>query len=125
MPDRLLAALKAHRTAQNAERLAWAGAYNEHDFVFAPEDGTVERRDRVTSRFAAIARAAGLPLIRLHDGRHTAASLALESGSTMKEVQDLLGHSTYTLTANTDVSQATRDAGAERVAAIVDRQRQP
>lgn len=115
-------ALKAHRKKQNAERLAWAGAYDETDLVFAQPDGTVERPDRVSRRFKQIATAAGLAVIRLHDGRHSAASLALESGSSMKEVQDLLGHSTYNLTANTytHVSQTTRDAGAERVARLIE-----
>ncbi len=62
-------------------------------------------------------------MIRLHEGRHSAATLALESGASMKEIQDLLGHSTYTLTADTysHVSPAVRTAGAERAAALIDR----
>lgn len=113
----LLAALKAHRKAQNAERLKWAGAYEDNDYVFAREDGTVERPNRVSYRFKQIAKAAGLPLIRLRDTRHTAATLGLESGMNMKEVQDMLGHSTYVLTANTysHVQAATRDASADRM----------
>jgi hypothetical protein len=71
-----------------------------------------------------IAAAARLPVIRLHEGRHSAATLALESGASMKEVQDLLGHSTYHLTANTysHVRPAVRAESAERVARLVDGQ---
>ncbi len=62
-------------------------------------------------------------MIRLHEGRHSAATLALEAGASMKENQDLLGHSTYTLTADTysHVSPAVCTASAERVAALIDR----
>ncbi len=44
-----VAALRSHRKRQNAERLAWAGAYDENDLVFAREDGMVERPDRVSA----------------------------------------------------------------------------
>lgn len=43
----------------------------------------------------------GLPRIRIHDLRHTAATLLLESGAHPKVVQELLGHSTITLTLDT------------------------
>lgn len=116
------AAFRAHRTAQSRERLAWAGAYEDNDLVFAQPDGTVERPDRVTRRFKQLAAEAGLPVIRLHDGRHSAATLALEAGASMKEIQGLMRHRTYTLTADTytHVSQETRDATAERVAKLID-----
>ncbi len=39
-----------------------------------------------------------LPRIRLHDTRHTAASLMLASGTPVKVVSDLLGHSSPTIT---------------------------
>jgi integrase len=122
LDPRTVAALRAHRKAQNAERLAWAGAYDENDLVFAQATGEVEQPSRVTRRFRAIAKAAGLPSIKLHEGRHTAASLALRQGASMKEVQELLGHSTYALTADTysHVSADTRDATAARVAAAVE-----
>jgi integrase len=44
---------------------------------------------------------AGLPRQRFHDLRHAAASLALEQGASLREVMELLGHSSITLTANT------------------------
>jgi hypothetical protein len=54
----------------------------------------MEMPERVSRRFKQLAREAGLPPIKLHAGRHTAASLALEAGVAMKVVSDQLGHST-------------------------------
>lgn len=44
---------------------------------------------------------AGLPRLRLHDLRHTAASVLFAAGAHPKVVQELLGHSTITLTLDT------------------------
>jgi integrase len=116
-------ALRAHRKRQAAERLAWGEAYHDEDLVFAREDGSMERPDRVSRHFKDLARAAGLPPIKLHGGRHTAASLALEAGVAIKfkTVSDQLGHATTGITADlyTHVSKVVRDDAAERVAALV------
>ena len=55
----------------------------------------------VTRRFDKILKAAGLPDIRVHDLRHTAASLLLLGQVHPKVVQEMLGHSTITLTLDT------------------------
>lgn len=52
----------------------------------------------VTKRFRQVAQEAGLPPIRLHDLRHTHATLALEAGVHPKIVSERLGHSTVSLT---------------------------
>jgi hypothetical protein len=54
----------------------------------------------VTRHFQALARKAGLPPIRLHDLRHTNASIALAAGVDIKVVSDRLGHSTTAITAD-------------------------
>jgi hypothetical protein len=51
--------------------------------------------------FRRLAEEAGLPPIRLHDLRHGAASLSLAAGNDLKTVQDLLGHDSIVLTADT------------------------
>ncbi|WP_169808956.1 tyrosine-type recombinase/integrase [Microtetraspora fusca] len=48
--------------------------------------------ERVTEEFKRLARAAGLPVIKLHEARHTAATLAPESGPNVKTVSTQLGH---------------------------------
>jgi hypothetical protein len=67
--------------------------------------------------------AVGLPPIRLHDLRHTAASLALQAGVPLKVVSEQLGHSTITITADTytSVLPEVATAAADAVAGIIPR----
>ena len=66
---------------------------------------------------------AGLPPIRLHDLRHTSASLALAAGVPMKVVSELLGHSSTVITADTytSVLPEVASAAAEAVFQIIPR----
>jgi integrase len=57
--------------------------------------------DRLSRYFRQLNDASGLPPIRLHDLRHGAASLALAAGADLKVVQDMLGHASIVLTADT------------------------
>lgn len=113
--------LRRHRTAQKRERLQWGEAYVDNDLVFAQEDGGYVRPDYVSRRFKAIAVEAGLPVITLHMGRHTAASLALEAGIDIKVVSEQLGHSTTVITQNLyqHVRRAVHDGAAEAVVALL------
>lgn len=53
---------------------------------------------RITEQFGRILRRAGLPHIRLHDLRHTWATLAMQAGVNPKVVQEALGHSHVSVT---------------------------
>jgi len=66
--------------------------------------------------------AAELPRIRLHDLRHTSATLALAAGEHPKVVQERLGHATISQTMDTyaHVTPALHEAAADRLAALVD-----
>lgn len=84
-------------------------------------DGSPLYPEQVTRTFQALARAAGLPVIKFHAARHTAASLALDAGIDVKLVSDQLGHSTTRITQ--DLYQHVRlqpqiDA-AERVVSLL------
>lgn len=68
------AALGAFRKRQLEERLAWGPAWNDTGYVFTIEDGTALHPQQVSVIFKRLAREAGLPEIRLHDLRHTAAT---------------------------------------------------
>lgn len=59
--------------------------------------------EHLQSHFAPLCKRLGLPLIRLHDLRHTAATLLLQSRMSAKEVQEMLGHSTISMTLDTHV----------------------
>ena len=79
--------------------------------------------DYVTRHFSRLITQAGLPPIRVHDLRHGAATLALASGVEMKVVQDILGHSSITITSDTYTSvlpQVARSA-AEATAGMMPR----
>ena len=73
--------------------------------------------------FERLTRSSGLPPIRLHDLRHTAASLALQAGVPLKVVSEQLGHSSLAITADTytSVLPAVAQAAAEAVAGVVPR----
>ena len=72
--------------------------------MFTREDGNQLHPEHVVDTFQFIAKQAGLPPIRLHDLRHTAASLALQAGVPMKVVSQQLGHSSLGITADTYTS---------------------
>lgn len=92
------AALRRNRTRQAELRLAAGPAWIDRDLVFANAVGgpLPESTLRVAYR-AALARA-GLPRIRFHDLRHTAATIALGRGVHPKVVSEMLGHSRTAIT---------------------------
>lgn len=98
---RALLALRGHRHDQVAERLALGPAWDEGDLVFCHENGHPLDPSFVDRSFHAALDHAGLPRLRVHDLRHTAATLLLERGVHPKVVQEMLGHSTITLTLDT------------------------
>ncbi len=90
--------LRRHHRAQ-VERAGGAT-----DLVFTRDDGRPIRPEYLTRHFQRLAQDAGLPPIRLHDLRDGAATLALAAGADLKTIQDLLGHSSIVLTADTYTS---------------------
>ena len=116
-----VAALRAHRTAQLEERLFLGPLYNKANLVFCREDGEPLHPDRFTKCFDRHRRAAGLPIIRLHDLRHSYATLALGAGIHPKVVSERLGHSTIAITLDTysHVIPAMQEEAAERVARLL------
>jgi integrase len=71
--------------------------WQEHDLVFPSSVGTPRQASMVTSRFKQLAKDAGLPVIRFHDIRHTAASLMLANGEPPVRVAGILGQSVAVL----------------------------
>ncbi|MBV9333199.1 MAG: site-specific integrase [Candidatus Eremiobacteraeota bacterium] len=99
--DSLLAALSTHKERQNADRRRLESAYADHGLVFCNEDGSPWAPDTLTKQFAAIAKRIGLKGFRLHDVRHGFASISLKQGTSVKEVSELLGHSSPLITLST------------------------
>lgn len=72
---------------------------NPGPWVFCDTCGGPLRKSNVTRRsFRPLLKAAGLPLIRFHDLRHTAATLWLKKGVHPKVVQERLGHASIAVT---------------------------
>ena len=74
---------------------------SDGDLVFVNRRGLAQDSSSVTDALKVALDRAGLPQIRVHDLRHTTATVLLEAGAHPKLVQDLLGHSTVALTLNT------------------------
>ncbi|MFC7529142.1 tyrosine-type recombinase/integrase [Actinoplanes sp. GCM10030250] len=72
--------------------------------MFTRKEGEPINRNYATTRFRKLTTRAGLPPVRLHDLRHGAATLAHEAGADLKTLQDLLGHSSIVVTADTYTS---------------------
>jgi len=115
------AVLVAHRKRQLEERLAWGPAWQDSGYVFTTEDGRVLHPQRVTQVFKRLASEAGLPPIRLHGLRHTAATLALTAGIHPKVVSERLGHATVGITLDTysHVGEGLQEEAATRVAGMI------
>jgi len=116
-----VAGLKAWRKHQTAERLAWGPAWTDSGLVFTREDGRPLHPREVTRAFSRHVLAAGVPIIRLHDLRHTHATLALAAGVHPKVVQERLGHANIAITLDTysHAVPALEEAAARTVAALV------
>jgi len=94
-------ALRRHKVRQAQERLGLGEAWEGGDFVFTNLAGhTIDGSDLLRS-FRALLRRAGLPRIRFHDLRHTAATLLLGRGIHPKIVQEQLGHAQVAITLDT------------------------
>ena len=94
-------ALRAQRLRQKEERLRAGPAWAETGLVFTTTIGTPLDTRNLVRHFHATLQRAGLPRKRFHDLRHTAASLLLAMGTDLRVVQEVLGHSQITLTADT------------------------
>ncbi|GGV45390.1 hypothetical protein GCM10010182_82140 [Actinomadura cremea] len=78
--------------------------YRDSGYVFTTTNGDPLAPVRLTRLFQGLVAEHGLPPIRLHDLRHGAATPALAAGVELKVVQDMLGHSSIVLTADTYTS---------------------
>ena len=93
LDDNLVEALRIHRAKQNAERLALGEGWTDLDLVNPGPTGNPLPPRRLTEQLSRMSARLGLPLIRLHDLRHTYAALALSAGIHPKIAQERLGHS--------------------------------
>jgi integrase len=89
----MVAVLSEHRQRQITERLLMGSGFTDHGLIFCRPDGGPLHPERFSRTFVTEAARAGLPRIRLHDLRHSWATMALSAGVHPKVVQERLGHS--------------------------------
>lgn len=93
-------ALHVHRARQAAERLALGAAWDSTlDLVFPNQTGRpLDAMNLIHRHFQPLLARAGLPRLRFHDLRHTAATLLLGRGVNPKIVSEMLGHASIAIT---------------------------
>lgn len=95
-------ALLKHRAQIEENKKFYGNSYDQRylDYVCVEENGKIVYPDHMTKMFADLIKQHGLKHIRLHDLRHSCASNMLASGVPMKEIQEWLGHSNFSTTAD-------------------------
>lgn len=120
LPAQLVAALREHQQRQRHERIAAGPLWHRGDFdglVFATELGMPIDRHNDRRAWIALLKRAGVSAVRLHDGRHTAATLLLEQGVPARVVMQILGHSSSRITLDV-YSHVTEDLSDEAATAM-------
>lgn len=114
-------ALRRHRRRQLEERLAAGEAWQDSGYVVTDELGEPMHPHAFVNRFERAVKAAGVPMIRPHDMRHTCATVALGAGVPAKVVQEMLGHSSISITLDlyTHVVPGMQRDAAAKIGAVM------
>jgi len=95
-------ALRSHRARQNGEKLRLGSLWQANGLASPSVTGTTTSGTNLLGRyFRPLLKRADLPPIRLHDLRHTCATILLMAGKHPKYVQELLGHASISITLDT------------------------
>jgi len=113
--------LKGQAARQLDEQKEWDDAWVETGLVFTQENGAALDPETVTRYFRQAVKRSMLPAIRLHDLRHTHATLALQAGIHPKVVSERLGHATISITLDTysHAVPAMQEEAAALIAGLV------
>ena len=94
--------LRLHREAQNKIRkYKEESPVSDDDLVFCQSDGSPYLPNTISHAWIKLVKKCGLDGVRLHDARHTHATLLFKSGVSAKVIQERLGHSSVAFTMNT------------------------
>lgn len=91
--DKVYDILMAHKEKQKEYQEFLGDLYHDTDYVFVRDDGKPYRVNSVSEDFTDFLKKHGLPKIRLHDLRHTFASVMYEAGVDLKAISEMMGHS--------------------------------
>jgi integrase len=121
LPAPLARALREHRTTQSAERAAAGSEWRDLNLVFAQPSGSPIDPSADHRAWKSLLADIGIRPARLHDARHTAATLLLQQGVPARVAMQVLGHSQISLTLGTysHVVPELAEAAAESMAAAL------
>lgn len=122
LPGPVVAALRIHRAAQVAERLQAGELWDQGQpgWIFASEVGKPLDPRRDLTRWKALLRDAKIPEARLHDARHTAATLLLVAGVADRTVMDQMGWTSAALLSRySHVVDEVKRAAAESMSGVL------
>jgi integrase len=121
LPLPLVAALHAHKAAQLGERMLTGSEWHDEDLVFAQPNGRPIDKRTDYDDWSRLLKSAGVRHVRLHDGRHTAATLLLTENVHPRVVMELLGHSQMRTTMDiySHVMPALAREAADRMSALL------
>jgi integrase len=114
----LVAALRADRDRQEAEKAAAGELYDDGGYVFCREDGGPYYPRYFTNRWEKCCAAAGVPVIVLHDARHTSATTGADAGVPQHILKDRLGHASRRTT--DEVYTHVLDLSARKAAELME-----
>ena len=112
----VILSLQEHRDKMAMDRAIVGIPLTEQDLVFSQPDGRPLRPNTISRTWKTIAARANIKVIRLHDARHTHASLMLKQGIHPKIVSERLGHASIQITLDTysHVAPGLQEAAALR-----------
>ncbi|WP_288326602.1 site-specific integrase [uncultured Clostridium sp.] len=101
IPQFLLKMLLQYRNDQRLQKIKYADIYQDNNLVFCNKLGAYLVDSTVARQYKIILKNNKIPMRKFHDMRHTFATRLFELGEEPKTVQELLGHSTVSITLNT------------------------
>ena len=116
-----MATIKRWKKVQTADRLLWGEIWNDTGYVFTNESGLPYHPNHITKMFDAAVKQSEQPRIRLHDLRHTFATIALTAGVHPKVVSERLGHASIGITLDiySHVMPGMQEEAAARVGNLI------
>jgi integrase len=123
LPDPCVRALRKRKAEQAADRLAAGRRWEEAGLVFTTRHGTPVEPRNLARTFDLLCERSEVRRIRLHDTRHTCASLLAAAGTHPRTIMAILGHSQIGVTMNVYTHVATEDqrAAVGLVGGLLDR----
>lgn len=108
LDEQTISVLRSHKKEQSAQRLALGSKWNNLDLVFPTKDGAPLHPKVDYKEWQDALKACGIGKHRLHDARHTAATLLYDNGTDIEVIRRFLGNSSVELTAKTYVHHSAR-----------------